>query len=125
MRSLRDKSVGKQGLPRARKTDYIYHMWVCFLPMFFIACSGSLGKIQLEDVNAVITESETAIEHARLANAQDLASDTFQQAENSLVGAKVAAGVKDGIGAMRLAYDALTHAQIAEQEAMYKSQGTG
>ena len=117
--------MGKQELPRARRTDYIYHVWVCFLPVFLTACSGSLGKIQLEDVNAVITESETAIEHARLANAQDLASDTFQQAENSLVGAKVAAGVKDGLGAMKLAYHALTQAQIAEQEALYKSQGNG
>ena len=125
MKLLRDRSMGKQELPRARKTDDIHHVWVCLLPMFFIACSGSLGKIQLEDVNAVITESETAIEHARLANAQDLASDTFQQAENSLAGAKVAASVKDGLGAMRLAYDALTQAQIAEQEALYKSQGNG
>ena len=125
MKLLRDRNMGKQKLPKDRKTDYIHHVWVCFLPMFFIACSGSLGKIQLEDVNAVITESETAIEHARLANAQDLASHTFQQAENSLAGAKVAAGVKDGLGAMRLAYDAWTQAQIAEQEAMYKSQGKG
>ena len=93
--------------------------------MFLIACSGSLGKIQLENVNAVITQSETAIEQARLANAQALASETLQRAENTLASAKEAVGAKDGLGAMHLAYDALTQAQIAEQEAMYKSQRNG
>ena len=125
MKSLRDKSMGKQGLLSVQKRNWIHHVWMCLLPMLLIACSGSLGRIQLEDVNTVIAESEAAIEQAHLANAHYLASDTLQQAENALASAKEAVGAKDGLGAMRLAYNALTHAQIAEQEAMYKSQGNG
>lgn len=125
MRSLRDKSVGKQGLLRIRGKNCFQHIWICLLPMLLTACSGSLGKIQLENINAVITQSETAIEQARLANAQDLASDTLQLAENDLASAKEAAGAKEGLRAMHLAFNALTQAQIAEQEAMYRSQESG
>ena len=125
MKSLRDRGIGKQELLIIWKKSCIHRAWMCFLPMLLIACSGSLGKIQLEDVNTVIAQSETAIEQAHLANAQYLASDTLQHAENALTGAKKAVGAKDGLGAMRLAYNALTQAQIAEQEAMYRSQGNG
>ena len=125
MKLVRDRSMGKQILLIIWKQNCVHHTWLCLLPMLLIACSGSLGKIQLENINAIITQSETAIERARLAHAQDLAPDTLQQAENSLASAKVAAGVKDGIGAMDLAYDALTQAQIAEQEAIYESRGHG
>ena len=125
MKVLRDRSIGKQGLLRTWKKNWLHHTWRCLLPMFLIACSGSLGKIQLEDVNTVIAQSETAIEQAHLANAQYLASDTLQQAENALASAKEAVGAKDGLRAMHLAYNALTQAQIAEQEAMYRSQGNG
>ena len=125
MKALRDRSIGKQSLLRTWKKNRLYHIWLCLLPMFLIACSGSLGKIHLEDVNTIIAQSETAIEQAHLANAQYLASDTLQQAEHALASAKEAVGAKDGLGAMHLAYNALTQAQIAEQEAMYKSQGNG
>ena len=117
--------MGKQGLFITWKRNCVHHTWLCLLPMFLIACSSSLGKIQLENVNAVITQSEAAIEQAHLANAQYLASDTLEQAENALASAKAAVQVQDGLEAMHLAYNALTHAQIAAQEAMYKSQGTG
>ena len=125
MKSPGDRSMEKQELPRTWKKHWAHYTWLCLLPMLLIACSGSLGKIQLENVNAVIIQSEVAIAQARLANAQDLASDTLQQAENALASAKEAVGAKDGLGAMRLAYNALAQAQIAEQEAMYKSQGNG
>ena len=125
MKVLRDRSMGKQGLLRTRKKNCLHHIWMCLLPMLLIACSSSLGKIQLENVNTVIAQSETAIEQAHLANAQYLASDTLQQAESALADAKEAVGANDGLGAMHLAYNALTQAQIAEQEAMYKSQGNG
>ena len=117
--------MGKQGLLRTQGKNCLHHIWICLLPMFLAACSGSLGKVQLENVNAVITQSETAIEHAYFANAQDLAADTLQQAENDLARAKEAVGTKEGLRAMHLAYNALAQAQIAEQEAMYKSQGRG
>ena len=125
MKSLGDRSMGKQGLLRIQGKNCLHHIWICLLPMFLAACSGSLGKIQLENVNAVITQSETAIKHAYFANAQDLAADTLQQAENDLARAKEAVGTKEGLRAMHLAYNALAQAQIAEQEAMYKSQGSG
>ena len=125
MKVLRDRSIEKQGLLRIRKKDCLHHIWLCLLPMLLIACSGSFGKIHLEDVNSVIAQSEVAIEQAHLANAQYLASETLQQAENALADARKAVGAKDGLGAMHLAYNALTQAQIAEQEAMYKSQGNG
>ena len=125
MKVLRDRSVGKQGLLRTWQNHYVHRIWLCLLPMLLVACGGFLGKIQLEDVNTVIAQSETAIEQAHLANAQYLASDTLQQAEDALASAKEALQAKDGLGAMHLAYNALTQAQIAEQEAMYKSQGNG
>ena len=125
MKSLRDRSMGKQRLPITWKKNCLHHTWLCLLPMLLIACSGSLGKIQLENVNDAIAQSEVAIEQAQRANAQYLASGALQQAENDLAGAKEALSAKDGLGAMRLAYSALTQAQIAEQEAMYKSQGNG
>ena len=125
MKVFRDRSIGKQGLLRTWQKDCLYHIWMFLLPMLLIACSGSLGKIQLENVNTVIAESEAAIEQAHRANAHYLASETLQQAVDALASAKEAVGVKDGLGAMHLAYKALTQAQIAEQEAMYKSQGNG
>lgn len=125
MKVLRDGNMGKQGWSMTRKKNCLHHIWLCLLPMLLIACSGSLGKIQLENVNTVIAESEAAIEQAHLANAHYLASETLQQAENALASAKEAVSAKDGLGAMHLAYNALTQAQIAEQEAMYKSQGNG
>lgn len=125
MKSLRDRSVGKQSLLRTWKKNSLYHIWMCLLPMLLTACSGSLGKIHLEDVNTVIAQSEVAIEQAHLANAQYLASDTLQQAVDALASAKEAVEAKEGLGAMQLAYNALAQAQIAEQEAMYKSQGNG
>lgn len=125
MKSLRDRSMGKQELSITWNKNYIHHIWLCLLPMLLIACSSSIGKIHLEDVNTIIAQSETAIEQAHLANAQHLASDTLQQAEHALASAKEAVGAKDGLGAMHLAYNALTQAQIAEEEAMYKSQGNG
>ncbi len=125
MKSLGDRSIGKQALLRTQGKSWRHHIWIYFLPILLAACSGSLGKIQLKDVNAVITQSETAIEQAHFANAQDLAADTLQQAENDLASAKEAVGTKDGLRAMHLAYNALAQAQIAEQEAMYKSQGNG
>ena len=125
MKVLRDRSIGKQGLLSTWRKNCLHRIWLCLLPMLLIACSGSLGKIQLENVNTVIAESEAAIEQAHLANAHYLASETLQQAVDALASAKEAASAKDGLAAMHLAYNALTQAQIAEQEAMYKSQGNG
>ena len=118
-------NMSQRGLPRTQKRHYICHIWMGLLPMFLIACSGSLGKVQLENLNAVIVQSEAAIDSARLANAQALAPETLQRAEHTLASAKEAVSLKDGLEAIHLAYNALAQAQIAEQEAMYKSQESG
>ena len=117
--------MGKQRLSMSWEKIGFHYTWLCLLPALLIACSGSLGKIQLENVDTVITQSETAIEQARFVNAQALASESLQQAEKSLASAKEAVQAQEGLRAMHLAYNALTQAQIAEQEAMYKSQGNG
>lgn len=125
MKLLRDRSLRRQGLSKKWGKRLAHHTWMLFLPLVLIACGGSLGKIQVEDVDAVITASEAAIEQAHLANAQALAPEALQQAERDLEDAKEAGQTKNGLEAMRLAYDALTQARIAEHEAMYKSQEEG
>ena len=96
--------------------------WIFLMPILIIACGGSLGKIQVENVNAVITKSENVVEQARVANAQALAPDVLHQAESALEKAKAAMKTKHGLEAIRLAYNALTQARLAEQQAMDKSQ---
>lgn len=100
-------------------------MWILLLPIFTVGCGGSLGNIQLENVDAVIADSEAAIKVARSANAGALAPRPLELAENHLAEARKAVEAKEGLDAIRLAYDARTQARIAEQEAMYKSQEAG
>jgi len=100
-------------------------IWLLFLPIFIVACGGSLGKIQPENVDDIITKSQAAIQQARLANAETLSPRQLGLAESYLESAKDAVTAKEGLEAMRLAYDALTQARIAEREAMYKSQEAG
>ncbi len=125
MKSLRDRSPRTQKLPRNWFKHVAYKIPLLLLPVLIAACGGSLGKIQVEDVDSVVTKSETAIQQARLANAGTLAPDTLRQAAISLEGAKDAVKAKKGLEAIRLAYEALTQARNAEQEAMYKSQESG
>ncbi len=124
MKSFRNRSTGKQRLP-ANWGKHVANTWMLLLPILIIACGSSLGKIQMENVDAVITKSETIIEQARLGNAQALVPQTLQGAESALESAKEAVKTKDEMEAIRLAYDALTQARITEQEAMYKSQEEG
>lgn len=100
-------------------------MWILLLPIFIVGCGGSLGKIQLENVDEVITHSEQAIRAARSANAAALAPKSLELAENYLTDARKAVEAEAGLDAIRFAYDARTQARIAEQEAMYKSQEAG
>ena len=93
-------------------------IWLFFLPILIVACGGSLGKIQPENVDDIITKSQAAIQQARLANAETLSPRQLGLAESYLDSAKDAVTAKEGLEAMRLAYDALTQARIAEREAM-------
>ena len=125
MKAFKDKSTRTQKLPGNWFKRVAYTMSLLLLPLLIAACGGSLGKIQVENVEPVITQSEMTIQQARLANAQALAPDTLRQAEISLEKAKDAVKAKEGLEAIRLAYEALTQARNAEQEAMYKSQESG
>ena len=125
MKSLRDRSTGTQVFPRNWAKSFGHNAWILLLPMLIIACGGSLGKIQVENVDAIITESDAALEQARLANAQALAPEVLQEAESAVESAKEAVKAKNGLEAIRLAYNALVQARGAEQEAMYKSQEEG
>jgi len=84
-----------------------------------------MGKIEVEHINAITIRSEIAIDQARLANAESLSKDLFQKAEITLDLARKAKESKQGLDAVRLAYDAQNYAQSAEKAAVYKSQEAG
>ena len=107
---------------RNRQENLLRSIWGVFLPLFIIGCGGSMGKIEVEHINAVTTRSEIAIDQARLANAESLSKDLFQKAEMTLDLARKAKESKQGLDAVRLAYDAQNYAQSAEKAAIYKSQ---
>ena len=93
-----------------------------FSLLLIIGCGGSIGKIDVEHIDAVTARSEIAIDQARLANAESLSKDLFQKAETALNLAGKAKESKQGLDAIRLAYDARNYAQSAEKAALYKSQ---
>ena len=107
---------------RNRQENLLWSIWAFFLPLLLIGCGGSMGKIEVEHINAVTTRSEIAIDQARLANAESLSKDLFQKAEMTLDLARKAKESKQGLDAVRLAYDAQNYAQSAEKAAIYKSQ---
>ena len=107
---------------RNRQKDLLKSVLGFFFPLLIIGCSGSIGKIDVEHVDAITARSEIAIDQARLANAGSLSKDLFQKAETALKLADQAKEAKQGLDAIRLAYDAQNYAQSAEKAATYKSQ---
>ncbi len=105
-----------------RQENLLRSVFCFFFPLFIIGCGGSIGKINVEHINAITARSEIAIDQARLANAESLSKDLFQKAETALDLAGKAKGSKQGLDAIRLAYDAQNYAQSAEKAAIYKSQ---
>ena len=107
---------------RNKQENLLRSIWGVFLPLLIIGCGGSIGKIEVEHINAITIRSEIAIDQARLANAESLSKDLFQKAEITLDLARKAKESKQGLDAVRLAYDAQNYAQSAEKAAIYKSQ---
>ena len=105
-----------------RQENLLRSVFCFFFPLFIIGCGGSIGKINIEHVNAITARSEIAIDQARLANAESLSKDLFQKAETALDLSGKAKESKQGLDAIRLAYDAQNYAQSAEKAAIYKSQ---
>ena len=80
-------------------------------------CGGQLGRIEPSAVDTAIAEASAAIEAARAVDAPSLAADAFEAAESNLEAAKTALTEKKGNEALRLAYQAVVDARIAERNA--------
>ena len=87
-------------------------------PVFLAACGGKLGTIQQQDVDTQLTQAENAIKSAREVNAPSLAFEEFEKAETYLEKAKEALDENNGIGALRFATQAITHAKISQRKAV-------
>ena len=81
-------------------------------------CGGQLGRIEPSAVDTAIAEASAAIEAARAVDAPSLAADAFEVAESNLEAAKTALTEKKGNEALRLAYQAVVDARIAERNAI-------
>ena len=97
-----------------RQENLLRSVFCFFFLLFITGCGGSIGKINVEHVNAITARSEIAIDQARLANAESLSKDLFQKAETALDLADKAKESKQGLDAILLAYDAQNYAQSAE-----------
>lgn len=94
---------------------------ILLLPIFLTACSGKLGKIEVEDVDTQLLAAEKAIESAREVNAHSLAFEEFEQAETFLDQAKEAKKQNNGINSLLFSSQAITYAKIAHRKALYNS----
>ena len=84
----------------------------------FAGCGGKLGKIEPAAVDTAIADAEAAIAAAREVDAPSLAADAFAAAASHLEAAKTALAEKKGDAALRLAYQALSDARIAQRDAL-------
>ena len=81
-------------------------------------CGGQLGRIEPSAVDTAIADASAAIEVARAVDAPSLAADAFEAAESNLEAAKTALTEKKGNEALRLAYQAVVDARIAQRNAI-------
>ncbi len=81
-------------------------------------CGGKLGKIEPSAVDTAIADAEAAIAAAQEVDAPSLAADSFAVAESHLEAAKTALAEKNGDAALRLAYQAISEARIAQTDAI-------
>ena len=81
-------------------------------------CGGKLGKIEPAAVDTAIADAAAAIAAAREVDASSLAADAFAGAESNLEAAKTALAEKKGDEALRLAYQAISDAKIAQRDAL-------
>ncbi len=83
-----------------------------------VGCGGKLGKIEPAAVDTAIADAAAAIAAAREVDASSLAADAFAAAESNLEAAKTALAEKKGDAALRLAYQAISDARIAQRDAL-------
>ncbi len=83
-----------------------------------VGCGGKLGKIEPAAVDTAIADAAAAIAAAREVDASSLAADAFAAAESNLEAAKTALAEKKGDAALRLAYQAISDASIAQRDAI-------
>ena len=81
-------------------------------------CGGKLGKIDPSVVDTAIADAEAAIAAAQGVDAASLAPDAFQAATANLEAAKTALTEKKGNDALRLAYQAIADARLAQRHAI-------
>ncbi len=86
--------------------------------LLIISCGGKLGTIQLQDIDPLLLQAETALTFAREVNAQSLAFETYEKAETELEKAKSAKRTKNGVDAIKYANNAITYAKIASRIAI-------
>ena len=106
-----------------KRRNYRLSRLICALTMvivsaIFMACGKKMGKIDLENVEVVIAQSEIALDQAYLSNAKLHSPQLVKSAEQQIDSAKKAKDEKDGLTALQKAYYALVDAQVATQEAM-------
>ncbi len=96
----------------------IYTVTIVIVSAMFMACGKTIGKIDLENVEVVIAQSEIALDQAYLTNARLHSPQLVESAEQQINSAKKAKDERDGLTALQKAYHALVDAQVATQEAM-------
>ena len=96
----------------------IYTVTIVIVSAMFMACGKTIGKIELENVEVVIAQSEIALDQAYLTNARLHSPQLVESAEQQINSAKKAKDERDGLTALQKAYHALVDAQVATQEAM-------
>jgi ketosteroid isomerase-like protein len=109
---------GEMFVKRYQLLNPVLFSSLLIVPIFFSACSGKLGTIQQDDVDAQLIHAEQAIKLARDVNAPSLAFEEFEQAETYLDKAREALEENNGIDALRFATQAITHAKIAQRKAV-------
>lgn len=83
-----------------------------------VGCGGKLGSIETSAVDTAIADAEAAIAAAVEVDAPTLASDVFETAQANLASAKTALKEKKGNDALRLAYQAIANATLAQTNSM-------
>ena len=96
----------------------IYTVTIVIVSAMFMACGKTIGKIDLENIEVVIAQSEIALDQAYLTNARLYSPQLVESAEQQINSAKKAKDERDGLTALQKAYHALVDAQVATQEAM-------
>ena len=112
----------KQFIALSRRRNSVWHrnllIGLLLVSFGFAGCGGKLGKIEPSVVDTAIADAAAAIAAAREVDAPSLTTDAFAAAESHLEAAKTALAEKKGNEALRLAYQAISEARIAQRDAL-------